>query len=129
MTNGSNDFGVPFSSIMFLQKMLIENDNVEAFERHDDIVFEISRRIQRDSLTIVCVNAYSVSLELIERVVHNFPQTNVIYYGGKWNGATSEAADFCRERNIGLYNAGALTAALRKKDFGADKRANRRRNA
>ena len=116
--NGSNDFGVLFSQIMFLQQILERHENVKLLERHDDIVFDIARRSQGDALTIVCVNAYSVSEELVERVFETFPATNVIYFGGKWNGATPEAAEFCKIHNIGLYNAGTLAPALRNKDFG-----------
>jgi hypothetical protein len=116
--NGSNEFGVAFSQIMFLQRVLETNENAIIISRHDDIVFEISRPIQMDTLTIVCVDAYSVSEELVDRVVRSFPDTNIIYFGGKWNGATSEARAFCEARNIGLYNAGSLAPALRHEDFG-----------
>lgn len=128
MNNGSNDFGVPFSSIMFLERVLTSHENVRMLARHDDIVFDINRPVQGDNLTIVCVNAYSVSLELVERVVAAFPDTNIIYFGGKWNGATGEATEFCKERNIGLYNAGTLAPALRNRDFGADQKRNDRDN-
>jgi hypothetical protein len=118
MNNGSNDFGVAFSQIMFLERILGSHENVRQLYRHDDIVFEIERVNQMDALTIVCVEAYSVSEELVARVVEAFPSANVIYYGGKWNGATKEATEFCRDRNIGLYNAGTFAPAIRHKDFG-----------
>lgn len=118
MKNGKNDFGVAFSQIMFLKKILETHENVIILSRHDDIVFEISRGKQMDELTVVCVDAYSVSEELVTRVVSSFPTVNVIYFGGKWNGATSEARDFCKARHIGLYNAGELALALRHEDFG-----------
>ncbi|GGL37903.1 hypothetical protein GCM10010983_38720 [Caulobacter rhizosphaerae] len=128
MNNGANNFGVPFSSITFLERVLASHENVRIISRHDDIVFDIIRNVQGDSLTVVCVNAYSVSLELVERVVSTFPDTNIIYFGGKWNGATGEASEFCDRRNIGLYNAGTLAPALRNRDFGADQKFNDRDN-
>jgi hypothetical protein len=82
--------------------------------RHDDIVFQIQRVRQQDQLTVVCVDAYTASLELVMRVVQAFPTVNIIFVGGKWAGYTQEADDFCQERQIGIYNAGELAGGLHR---------------
>ena len=71
--NGQNDWGVNFSQITFLQQILDTHSNVAVIERHDDIVFEIRRIRQQDLLTIVCVDPYTASLELVMRIVVAFP--------------------------------------------------------
>jgi len=115
--NGENDFGVSYGRIMFLQQILETHRNVAQLSRCDDIVFEVKRRKQEDHLSIVCVDEYTVSLELVMTVVQTFPRTNIIFVGGKWNGYTSEAFDFCQEREIGIYNAGEIVGGLHKDDF------------
>lgn len=117
--NGSNDFGVTFGRISFLQTILEEHDNVIIMRRHDDIVFDIKRSRQGDELSIVCIDEYSASLEVVMRVVKRFPETSVIFVGGKWNGYTDEAYDFCKERKIGIYNAKDISGALRNQSFAA----------
>lgn len=114
MSNGNNDFGVTFSQIMFLEKILKLHENVQILGRRDDIVFEIARRHQGDMLTIVCLNEYSAGQEVIEQVLERWPQVNLIYVGGKWNKPTKEAEKFCDERGMGIHNAGTLAPALRK---------------
>jgi hypothetical protein len=115
--NGKNDWGVSYSRITFLEKILQTHRNIAILDRHDDIVFEVQRKIQDDALTIVCVDAYTASLELVMRIIATFPSTNIIFVGGKWAGYTKEAHDFCRERHVGIYNAGELSGGLYKDDF------------
>lgn len=113
-SNGENEWNVSFSRITFLQRILDTHTNVAVLSRHDDIVFEILRIRQQDRLTIVCVDPYTASLELVMRIVHAFPEVKVIFIGGKWAGSTKEAYEFCQERRIGIYNAGEIAGGLSK---------------
>lgn len=115
--NGENDWGVSYSRITFLQRILDTHANVAVLDRHDDIVFEIQRFKQDDKLTIICVDPYTASLELVMRIVQAFPLVNIIFVGGKWAGYTQEAYDFCQQRKIGIYNAGELAGGLHKNAF------------
>jgi len=115
--NGENAYGVTFGRISFLQKILESHDNVHVTGRHNDIVFEIDRSRPKDHLTIVCIDTYTASLEQVMRIVSDFPSTNIIFVGGKWNGYTQEAFDFCKEKKIGIYNAGEISGALYRSEF------------
>lgn len=115
--NGSNEWGVSFSRITFLQRILDSHKNVAVLGRHDDVVFEIQRIKQGDRLTIVCVDPYTASLELVMRIVAAFSSVKIIFVGGKWAGYTQEAYDFCQARRIGIYNAGELAGGLHKNDY------------
>lgn len=112
--NGKNDWGVSYSRITFLEKILDTHTNVAVLGRHDDIVFEIRRIRQKDELTIVCADPYTASLELVMRIVQAFPTVKIIFVGGKWAGYTREAYDLCQEHRIGIYNAGELSGGLHK---------------
>lgn len=115
--NGENDYGVSFGRIMFLDKILRSHTTIAVRSRHDDIIFEVERLDQGDHLTVACLDTYVASLEIVMRVTEEFPNTNVIFVGGKWNGYTQEAYDFCKERNIGIYNAGEFAGGIHRKDF------------
>lgn len=117
--NGQNDWRVSYSRITFLKRILDTHTNVAVLGRHDDIVFEIKRRRQGDQLTVVCVDVYTASLELVMQIVQAFPTVNIIFVGGKWAGYTQEACDFCKERRIGIYNAGELSGGLHKDSYWA----------
>jgi len=116
-SNGANTWGVTYGRIMFLQKILETHPNVIIINRHDDIVFDIERIKQQDNLTIICVDVYTASLEMVMRVVQSFPKINIIFVGGKWAGYTQEAHDFCEERKIGIYNAGEIAGGLHKDEY------------
>jgi len=116
MNNGSNDWDVPFSRISWLEEVLKNHLNVVDVVRHDDIVFEIQRK-QGPSVTLLCLDEYTLGVAAAERVFREFPHVNLIYVGGKWNNYTADAKELCRQRSIGLYNADELNGALRKKDF------------
>lgn len=115
--NGDNQWGVTFGRIMFLDKIIRGHPNVTHVRRHDDIIFEIRRMDPSDTLTIACIDKYSASLSEVRRLCDEFGPLNIIFVGGKWNGYTSEAYDFCQERKIGIYNSGEINGALHRRDY------------
>lgn len=115
--NGSNEWGVHFSRITFLERILRQHPNVEILGRHDDIAFEIKFERGGREIDVVVVDPYTASLDLVQRVIDAFPKFGIIFVGGKWAGWTQEAYDYCQEREIGIYNAGGMTGALHKGDF------------
>lgn len=117
--NGQNTWGVDFSLIMFLERILRGNSNVATVRRYRDILFNVTRTIQGDTLTILCINKYSASLDIVMRAIEEFPMVDIIFYGGKWNKSTREASEYCEERNIGLFNSGKLPIALRNDRYWA----------
>jgi hypothetical protein len=117
--NGQNEWGVGFSLIMFLDKIVGGHTNVVSHRRYHDIVFDLVRKEQGDTLTVVCINEYTASLDVVMRVIEAFPSVNIIFIGGKWNKFTREAAEYCMERQIGICNSGDLAIALRKNKYWA----------
>lgn len=115
--NGENDWGVGFSLIAFLDRILRSHSNVASVHRHHDILFDVSRKAQEDVLTVLCINEYSASLDVVMRAVDEFPSVDIIFIGGRWNKRTREAAEFCEERKIGLVNSGEIGIALRKDKY------------
>lgn len=115
--NGHNEWGVGFSLIMFLDKIVRGHSNVASVRRYQDIVFDLIRLEQEDTLTVVCINEYTASLDVVMRVIDAFPFVNIIFIGGKWNKFTREAAEYCMERQIGICNSGDLASALRKNKY------------
>jgi precorrin-6B methylase 2 len=112
--NGRNDYGVEFSRIMFLEKIIGAHNNVTSFERRDDIVFEVRRTFPDDQIQIVCVDEYVLSEATARRILSDFPNTDIIFVGGKWNHATGHATDFGRDKKVTVCNAGNVNAALSK---------------
>ena len=117
MTNGSNDWNVPYSQITWFSSLLDSHGNVEDFERSQDIVFDVKREKQKDSIRIVCLNKYTMGQTMVSRILNEFEGVNIIYIGGNWNGYTSEAKEFCVASNIGIYVSGEISGALWKNEF------------
>lgn len=123
--NGSNNWGVPFSSIQFVERILRAHNNVDSFDRSDDIIFNVKRLKQGDEVKLVCIEEYTASLASVRRVVEEFGKVQLIYVGGKWNSVTSEAQRFCDENEIGIYNAGGLSPALRRDRYWREDRSSK----
>lgn len=115
--NGSNTWDVSYSHIAWFERLLTTHPNVSACFRHDDIVFEVDRERQRDHLTIVCCNEYTMSLTMVHRALHEFGPLSLIYIGGGWCSYTGEAKEFCLESKIGLYVTDEMSGALWRNDF------------
>ena len=99
---------------MFLQRIIEGHDNVESFNRSADIVFNITRIKQGDNVQIVCVDEYVLSESMARQIASDFPDTNVIFVGGKWNHTSGPATSFCNSRGISIHNAGTINAGLHK---------------
>jgi hypothetical protein len=112
MTNGRNDWGVPFSDIVWFDRLLKNHGNVASVERSLDILFLVDRRAQEDTLTVLCLREYTMGMTLVQRALNEFGYLDVIYIGGGWNGYTPEAKQYCLESNIGLYVTDEMSGAL-----------------
>lgn len=116
MNNGSNEWGVSFGRIMWLNDVLKNHPNVLSVSRHDDIVFDIQRR-SGPAIAVICLDEYTLGESGAQRVFDEFPNANLIYVGGNWNKYTHEAKELCWSRSVGLYNASEINGALWKDDF------------
>lgn len=115
--NGSNDYEVTFGRIMFLEKIIEGHDNIASFIRHSDIVFDVERLKPRDSIQIVCVDEYALSEAMARRISKDFPNVSLVFVGGKWNHSSGEASGYCRNKKIGICNAGSVNSALCKTQY------------
>lgn len=115
--NGENSYGVTFGRIMFLQKIIEGHDNVKDFFRHQDLVFDVNRDKQGDTIQIVCVDEYVLSEAMARQVCQDFPNVCVIFVGGKWNHTSTPASTFCKSKKIAICNAGNLNVVLFKTKY------------
>ena len=116
MSNGSNSWGVSFSRIAWLESAIQSHGNVIHYSRRDDIIMEFDRK-DGSSITLICLDEYTLGESLVHRVLQEFPEVNFISVGGNWNGYTREAKQLCLSKNIGLFNSSELTGALWKNEF------------
>lgn len=117
MSNGSNDWGVSFSRISWLDGVIRNHDNVQSVSRHDDIVFELERRKPADKLRLICCDEYSLGILVVQRALTEFSPLQIIYTGGNWSGYTPEAKKYCIDAKIGLFNSSEINGALRRVDY------------
>jgi hypothetical protein len=115
--NGDNAYNVTFGRIMFLQKIITGHENVAAFDRHDDLAFDVTRVDQRDMIQIICVDEYVLSEAMARQVISDFPGTGIIFVGGKWNSATGDARAYCRSKKVAICNAGDINAKISKTHY------------
>lgn len=116
MCNGSNDFGVSFAQISWLDRLLSAHPNVVEVTRSKDIQFDIVRE-RGGPIRLVCLNEYACGLARVFEAQEAFPGVNLIYVGGVWNSYTGDAKRHCRDAQMGLFNAKEITGALHRNDF------------
>jgi hypothetical protein len=119
MTNGSNDWGVTFGRISFLDQILRNHGNVANVNRERDILFTVNRRNQSDVLRVLCCEEYAFGVTLLNRALTEFGSLEVVYVGGEWNGYTVDAKEQCLAQHIGLYNIKEIAGGLWRNDYWA----------
>ncbi len=117
MSEQYNPWNVGFSRTSFLFRVLSSHDNVLNLRRERDILFLFNRKKQGDEMRLLGCDEYVFSLALAHRAVEDFGPLNMICVGGKWNGYSRQAREFCEGRRIGLYNVGELNGALRANGY------------
>lgn len=117
MSNGSNEWGVEFHRIQWFGNLLSSHNNVASVSRTRDILFQIERVRQRDSLRALCLYEYTASRTAIINAINYFGNLDIIHIGGGWCGYTKQAKQYCLENSIGLYVSDEMTGALWKNDF------------
>ncbi|WP_162527295.1 hypothetical protein [Sphingomonas solaris] len=116
MNNGTNDFGVSFAQISFLNRLLTAHSNVIEVRRSNDIQFDIVRE-RGGPIRLVCLDEYACGLARVFETQAAFPNVNLIYVGGVWNSYTKDAKQYCEAEQIGLFNAKEITGSLCRSDF------------
>lgn len=117
MTNGSNSWGVSFSHISWLERLLSTHGNVAEVSRRNDIVFDIVRKTYKDHLVVLCCNEYVMGLTQVHRALAEFGKLNIVYIGGGWCGYTRQAKEFTLDQQIGLFVTDELSGALWKREY------------
>lgn len=116
-TNDRNGWDVPYSQILWFERLLKAHGNVTEVVRRDDIVFEIDRSKPGDHLTVLCLREYAFGVTLMHRALAEFGKLNIVYIGGGWNGYTHEAKEYCLKEQIGLYVTDDMSGALWRPEF------------
>lgn len=117
MSNGHNSWDVSYSYISFLEKLLNGHKNISSVFRTDDILFHVERVKQGDSLKVLCLNQYSMSLAAVIRAMDEFPGVSIISVGGNWNGYTHSAKRHCIDSHVGLVTSKEINQALFKTKY------------
>ena len=116
MSNGSNAFGVKYSQIAWLEKLLKSHKNISSVTRSNDIQFDVERLCGKEC-QVICINEYTCGIGHVLDVLDVFPDADIIYVGGNWNSYTREAKEYCLEARLGLYNSSEINGALHRYDF------------
>jgi hypothetical protein len=77
MSNGSNDFGVSYAQISFVDRMLAAHPNLVEVTRSNDIQFDIVRE-RVEPIRLVCLNEYACGLARVFEAQAVFPGVNLI---------------------------------------------------
>jgi len=117
MTNGPNTWGVRFSLITWLERLLRAHPNVAAVSRRDDILFDVTRKKQHDRLVVLCCDEYTAGVTIVHRALAEFGKVDIIYIGGGWCGYTAQAKGFCVSSRMGLFVSDEMMGALWANDY------------
>lgn len=117
MQNGSNNWDVSYGAIRFVEQALNGHSKVEAFTRHDDIVFEIDRVDGMSEVTAVLVNRYTLGLADLFQALDEFPRMNCLVTSANWNSYTAEAKRYGMDNGICVFKVGEFLGALYSKEM------------
>ncbi len=112
MANGSNNWGVSYCAIRFVEDALSVHVKVGTFTRRDDIVFEIKRVNGMSDVTAVLVDRYTLGLADVLSAKREFPEMNCIVTCANWNHYTEDSKEYGKQNDICVFNVGEFFGSL-----------------
>ena len=121
--NGQNPFGVGYSTISFVEKVIRGAKGVSSFVRENDILFNISFETMAHKLgmpdstydvPIVISDAYRFSAALLTELHDAFPDVKVFALTGDWCKFTTEAESLAGMLGVKLLNSREFIGCLHR---------------
>lgn len=110
-------WNVSYSTIVWFESRLNAHKNVKSFQRRNDIVFDIRRIRQDDSVTAVIVSEYVFGEASLHKVLSDFRDINLIVLIGNWNKFTQDASQASYQTGIPLFRFGEFYSALSRDEM------------
>lgn len=110
-----NDFGVSFSTISFMRRVLESRNRFISYEQTDDIVFHVAFDESNADFTFILEGGYITSAARVRELHMAFPDAQYIVLGGTWWSATSEAYTEADDLGIKILLFKEFLEALRKR--------------
>lgn len=107
-----NNWNVSYRTITWFESLLTGHPNILSFDRRDDIVFDIRRRKQDDTISVVIVSDYVFGIASFYKVLSDFRNINAIVLIGNWNKFTAEAREASHQSRRPLFSTKEIYAAL-----------------
>jgi len=111
----SNNWNVPYSSIVWFYKVMMTHTKVNDVVREQDILFTITDDEDR-IYKVLLLDEYRMGVAAVFKAIEEFGNIDFIVYGGNWNAATSEAYKVAKENEIALFNYSGIMGALNLKN-------------
>lgn len=112
MTNGSNNWGVSFSAISFLEKVLCAHKAVESFARVNDIQFKIVRSSGYPEVNAVLVDDYMLGEATVYAVLREFVGVTAVVNNGSWNHIALDWRAFAKKTDVVVFLVADFLGAL-----------------
>lgn len=110
-----NEWGVPYSSICFFEKVLNGHTKVKSVIRERDIFFRIET-YDNIILNTLLLDEYRFGFATLLEALEDFPDAQYIVYGGKWNRSTGDADKYAEDNEIGIFNYNDFLGAINLKN-------------
>ncbi len=110
-----NDFGVSFSTISFMMRVLESRNSFISYDRTDDIVFHVTFDDSNEDFTFILEGGYITSAARVRELHMAFPEVPYIVLGGSWWKATNEAYEEADDLGIEILLFKEFLTALRRK--------------
>lgn len=110
-----NQWGVPFSTILWFESVMKKHSKVVSVKREKDILFTIIDNVGR-VFKVLLLNEYILGVATLMKALDEFPEAEYIVIGGDWNKCTDEAKEYGDNNNIGIFNFSEFMGAVNSKN-------------
>jgi len=117
VTNAENNWGVTWSAISFVERVLSSHTAVDSFTRVNDIQFIIVRRGDHPDVNAVLVDDYMLGEATVYAILEEFDDVTAVVNNGTWNHIALDWRDFAKRTGVVVLEMADFLGALNVKEL------------
>jgi hypothetical protein len=103
-------------SLEFFERAMAQHRKVECCEQVQRELYQLTRRDGLSPLRVLLVNIYTVGVADVIELLGEFPGLQAIVILSNWNGYTTDAKEYAKQRGVGVFVMNEFLGALWQRD-------------
>lgn len=105
------------TEIDYFKKILDSHDRVNNYQELSDQQYTVNRTESKQAVFVYLTGLYTIGIADCMDILQKNPQVNCIVSSAAWNGYTSDAKEYTKSNEVGLFTLTEFMGAMNYDEF------------